>query len=554
MSMDWTALHFLRPHWLWALTALPVLMWAWRVQRQRRSAWRGHVDAHLLPHLLVQGSVRVRAGLAVASIAYVLAVLALAGPSWRQVDQPLWQVQRPLVVVLDLSSRTTASDLPPSRVLQARAKLGQILAARAGSPVALVAYADDAFTVAPLTDDVANIGLFLDDLSPDIMPVDGQRTDRGIAWAARLMTQADVRGGDILVLTDRADAEATAAAAAAHAQGHTVSVLGLGTASGAAYRGGDGVIGRAALDATSLRRLARDGGGRYATLTTDEADIAALALRSPRMAEQGGASSGVGKAWRDEGYWLLVPLMALALLGFRRGAPWSCWVRCGCRWRNPHRPPAWTGGSAATRPNTRAWCTAPTPIGKAITSPLKRRSAASPRRRVGTTSAMRWRSSNGTTTPSPPTIVRCARGRACPMRWRTGPRSMRPASARRPLETTTGSLGSRVRASRAPKDRKARPTQVRMRPTSPRALPLRGRRRRSKQRRHRLDAPLPKHLPHRLPMPPRSPPLMRHNASACARRCRKRRHSAPDRPVGTRPPRRSNPRKRANAGKRSTHG
>lgn len=321
MSMDWTALHFLRPHWLWALTALPVLMWAWRVQRQRRSAWRGHVDAHLLPHLLVQGGVRVRAGLAVASIAYVLAVLALAGPSWRQVDQPLWQVQRPLVVVLDLSSRTTASDLPPSRVLQARAKLGQILAARAGSPVALVAYADDAFTVAPLTDDVANIGLFLDDLSPDIMPVDGQRTDRGIAWAARLMTQADVRGGDILVLTDRADAEATAAAAAAHAQGYTVSVLGLGTASGAAYRGGDGVIGRAALDATSLRRLARDGGGRYATLTTDEADIAALALRSPRMAEQGGASSGVGKAWRDEGYWLLVPLMALALLGFRRGAP-----------------------------------------------------------------------------------------------------------------------------------------------------------------------------------------------------------------------------------------
>lgn len=321
MSIDWSALHFLRPHWLWTLAALPLLMWAWRVQRQRRNAWRGHVDAHLLPHLLVHGGTRVRAGLAVASVAYVLAVLALAGPSWRQVDQPLWQVQRPLVVVLDLSSRITASDLPPSRLLQARAKLGQVLAARAGSPVALVAYADDAFTVAPLTDDVANIGLFLDDLSPDIMPADGQRTDRGIAWAARLMTQAEVRGGDILVLTDRADAAAAAAAAAVRAQGYTVSVLGLGTASGAAYRGSDGVIGRAALDVTSLRRLARDGGGRYAALTTDEADMATLALRSPRMAEQGGASSAGGKVWRDEGYWLLIPLMALALLGFRRGAP-----------------------------------------------------------------------------------------------------------------------------------------------------------------------------------------------------------------------------------------
>ena len=50
-----------------------------------------------------------RAGVVVAAMAYVLAVLALAGPSWRQADQPLWQTQRPLVVVLDLSSRITAA-------------------------------------------------------------------------------------------------------------------------------------------------------------------------------------------------------------------------------------------------------------------------------------------------------------------------------------------------------------------------------------------------------------------------------------------------------------
>ena len=122
---DLTALHFLRPHWLWALAALPVLAWAWRAQRQRRSAWRGHVDAHLLPHLLVTGGSGARAGVVVAAMAYVLAVLALAGPSWRQADQPLWQAQRPLVVVLDLSSRITAADLPPSRLLQARATMAR---------------------------------------------------------------------------------------------------------------------------------------------------------------------------------------------------------------------------------------------------------------------------------------------------------------------------------------------------------------------------------------------------------------------------------------------
>jgi Ca-activated chloride channel family protein len=320
MSAFWSALHFLRPHWLWALLALPLLAWWWRVQRHRLNAWQGHVDAHLLQHLLVRGDGAARAGMIVAALAYALVVLALAGPSWRQGDQPLWQAQRPLVVVLDLSSRITTTDLPPSRLLQARAKLARLLDARAGSPVALVAFADDAFTVSPMTDDTANIRLYLDELAPEIMPVDGQRTDRGIAWAARLLAQADFRNGDILVLTDHAGDGAAKAAADARAQGYVVSVLGLGTAAGAAYRGNDGTIGHAALDASSLRALATAGGGRYESTTTDNGDLAALGVASPGLETMGTTMPGGGKAWRDEGYWLLIPILLLALLWFRRGA------------------------------------------------------------------------------------------------------------------------------------------------------------------------------------------------------------------------------------------
>ena len=43
----------------------------------------------------------------------------------------------------------------------------------------------------PLTDDAGNVALFLDALTPDVMPVDGQRTDRAIAWSVRLLKQAD---------------------------------------------------------------------------------------------------------------------------------------------------------------------------------------------------------------------------------------------------------------------------------------------------------------------------------------------------------------------------
>ena len=153
--MNWLdalpSLHFLRPHWLWALLLLPLAAWWWQRRRRRASAWRGLVDPHLLPHLLVPGNTRGSLfALVAVLLALVLAVVALAGPAWRKVAQPLWQVRAPLVVALDLSSATLANDLPPSRLAQARAKLATLLRERAGGQVGLVAYAGDAFTIAPL--------------------------------------------------------------------------------------------------------------------------------------------------------------------------------------------------------------------------------------------------------------------------------------------------------------------------------------------------------------------------------------------------------------------
>lgn len=316
---DWNVLHFLRPEWLWALLALPLIL-ALALYRQRRSdAWRQAVDAHLLPHLLATGAKRrVRLPWALL-LGWTLASLAMAGPSWRQQAQPMFQASAPLLVVLDLSSRISATDLPPSRLLQARAKVSALLRARQGGQVGLVVYADDAYTVAPLTDDGSNVALYLDALSPDVMPRDGQRADRGIDWATRLMRQIGALQGQILLVSDQADSEAALAAAQARSLGLQVSVLGLGTPAGAAYRDGSGQIRQAALDEGSLRAVATAGGGRYARIAAHDSDLRALGVLDAR---DGTAAQrpGEGKQWRDEGFWLLPPVMLLALLAFRRRA------------------------------------------------------------------------------------------------------------------------------------------------------------------------------------------------------------------------------------------
>ncbi len=345
-----SGLHWLRPLWLWALLALPLLWFAWRARRKRESVWRRAVDPHLLPYLLERGGPAARSFGIWAAVCYVLAVLALAGPSWRQIEQPLWQTRAPLMIALDLSSATLAADLPPSRLLQARAKLAALLRERAGGQVGLVAYADDAFTVAPLTDDSRIVALFLVSLAPDVMPTDGNRADRAIDMSAKLLKQAGFEQGDILLVTDHADADAIAAARRAARAGYRVSALGMGTAAGAAYRDAAGTIGHAELDAASLRALAGAAGGRYAGATADSGDLQALGVLDP---QQGAGASGRGERGRhgqDDGYWLLPPLLLLSLFAFRRGGgaamaalllcamlPWSPAQAAGQEgwWRRP---------------------------------------------------------------------------------------------------------------------------------------------------------------------------------------------------------------------------
>lgn len=327
MSELAAALVLLRPHWLWALAVLPVALWlAWRRQRAGQ-AWRRHVDGHLLPHLLAGGHASRGWGRwCLLAAAYLLAVLALAGPAVPAADTPQAQADRPLVIAMDLSSAMDTPDLAPSRLLQARAALTTLLAHRGNGDTALVVFSGQAFTVTPLTHDPANVAVFLDALTSQIMPIDGSRADRGIAQAAQLLRQAGVDHGDILVLTHTADAAAARAARAAAAAGYRTWVLGVGTPAGAAHRDADGRIVHSRLEPLPLQALAQAGGGRYLALDLQARAVDSLVQALPHDDLTQGRHGVAG--YRELGIWLLWPLLALAALAFRRGG--GVWVLVAC--------------------------------------------------------------------------------------------------------------------------------------------------------------------------------------------------------------------------------
>ncbi|MEM1261106.1 MAG: VWA domain-containing protein [Pseudomonadota bacterium] len=328
--VDIGGVHFMRPEGLYGLLAVPVLVWALMRYPVKSGGWRRIISADLQPFVLERSDGRRsrRVGLLLLlSGVLAAATVALAGPSWDFQTQSLRRGGDPLVLALDLSRSMNVADLKPSRLARAKIKLLELLEQRSGRETALVVYSGNAFMVSPLSDDSATIAALVNSLSTDIMPSRGSYPAAAIEKAAELLRQAGHDRGSILLVADGGQSAVAAdAAAVAAEEGFTVSVLGVGTPDGGpvpAANGGfetsaDGRVAIVGLDERELGRLASAGNGRYARLSVDDGDLATL------IAENVGATSAQSteqsvEIRADGGIWLVLALLPLTALVFRRG-------------------------------------------------------------------------------------------------------------------------------------------------------------------------------------------------------------------------------------------
>ncbi len=337
--------HFLRPEWLWAIIPVTLLLFFSIRRVKRSSAWDDVCDAPLLQYQLTQQqnntstSTRLFRWLIPFSflmLVFSITIAALAGPSWEKKEQPVFQQEDALVIILDLSLSMNAEDIKPSRLERAKLKLTDILKQKKEGQTALVAFAGDAHVVSPLTIDNKTIISLLPALDITIMPLSGSHINDALSSAAELLKNSGFMRGDILLMTDGIDEKQQKKVSkkinSLKNQGYNLSIIGIGSragspipmpGSGGFIKDSAGQVVLSKLNTGPLKELAQLGGGSYHTLSLDDSDFQSLLDKdfstNNKLTEQDNYQEKEHEQWVDAGAYITLLILPLALLVFRKG-------------------------------------------------------------------------------------------------------------------------------------------------------------------------------------------------------------------------------------------
>jgi len=321
--------HFLRPALL--LLIIPAALACWALARTvfASGGLQKLIDPDLLPHLLMRGGEKRPWLFTLIFTLLTVAIIALAGPTWRKLPTPVYSNQDAVVILFDLSPSMMATDLAPDRLTRARLKILDILKQRKDGLTALVAYAGEAHVVTPLTDDTATIANLVPSLSPRIMPVPGSNIEMAVQEGLRLIQDGANGSGRLLAVTDGiAKAAIGTIKSTLDSSDTSLSILAVGSGEGSPIpkNTGSGFITDdsgsiiiANFDRRELSRLAQSTGGQFSQITVDDSDIARV-LPDDTQPEQAELTEREFDQWHEEGPWLVLLLLPFALLLFRKGS------------------------------------------------------------------------------------------------------------------------------------------------------------------------------------------------------------------------------------------
>jgi Ca-activated chloride channel family protein len=313
---------------LWIVPVLLALGIAGAWLRRRRL--RRFAEAPLWSRLTPERSGALRL------LRYVLALVAMAfaavAAARPQVGARLVQVERrgiDVVVALDVSLSMEATDVVPNRLDRSKQEIRELLDGLKGNRVGIVLFSGSSFLLCPLTVDTGAANLFLDSVSPDVLPDPGTNLEEALRGARNAFGAdlSDPRGRAVILFTDGEShvGDVDAAAGSLKEDGIPVLTVGVGTPNGQPIpiydadgkltgykkdRSGEVVLSR--LEEPLLRRVAESTGGRYYPATLQGHEVGDMLGYLDKL--QKGELGGVVRRRVEERYQVPAAVAAVLLL------------------------------------------------------------------------------------------------------------------------------------------------------------------------------------------------------------------------------------------------
>ena len=258
--------------------------------------------------------------------AFIALIIALAQPRFGYTWLEQQQSGKDLYVVLDVSKSMLATDIKPSRLQRAKRKLHDLLTMLDGDRLSLIAFAGASFVHCPLTNDYAAAQLFLDHLSPELIPVPGTAIGDALRLALKSIAETSTaEGAAIILLTDGEDQGTEPLKVAEQAKQQRVKIFAIGiggneatpitTSDGQLIKDRQGNLVLSRLDETTLQQLAVTTGGSYVRSVSGDFDLQQIydkGIREKISDQEFADKGGKRRVWHEH-YYLFI-LIALLLL------------------------------------------------------------------------------------------------------------------------------------------------------------------------------------------------------------------------------------------------
>lgn len=261
--------------YLYLLILIPVLTAVYvLVQFRMKKQLKAFGDLELIRHLMPDVSpMRRHVKFALMMLALGLLAVVLARPQYGTRNEEVKRSGIEVAIAVDVSNSMLCQDVSPNRLEKSKMIVSKLVEQFDEDKVGLVAFAGSAITLLPMTSDYVSAKMFLDQLNPATIAIQGTNVAEAITRATAGFSKKTNVGRALILITDAEDNEEGAIEAAKEARkaGIQIFVLSVGTEQGGPIPMGDGSYKRdlsgnvvtTKLNEQIGKGIAQAGGGLY---------------------------------------------------------------------------------------------------------------------------------------------------------------------------------------------------------------------------------------------------------------------------------------------------